>query len=771
MFSNFEEEAREIIVIAKEEMTNLKHPYIGSEHLLLAILKNNNTVSEKLTKYGITYDLVKKEILSLIGKGTKESEWFLYTPMLRKIIENAIIDSKDNNDGNVTINHLFISLLDEGEGIAIRILLGMGVNLEKLYDEFWIVKSEKKKKKKRSTLDDLGIDLTKKALYNELDPVIGREKEIERIIEILLRRSKNNPILIGEPGVGKTAIVEELSNRIAKKEVPRPLQNKRIISIDMASIVAGTKYRGEFEERLKKILKEVEEDENVILFIDEIHTLAGAGGAEGAIDASNIFKPSLARNKLKCIGSTTIDEYKKFIEIDGALDRRFQKVLIEEPNALEVKNILLKIKPIYEEYHNVNIDSKMIDLIIQYSSRFINDRNEPDKSIDILDEVCAKASLKKTKNEKAVEELNKKLKTIKKTKENCIVNSEYLKAKELVKEENKIKSEINEFELKIKKKKNNNKVTTKDIVNIISSKTKIPIYEISTSNNKSIKEFENRLQKEIIGQEYTISKLIKIVRMIKNGLKDDDKCYSYLFSGKSGVGKTKLALLFAEYLVGKNNVIKLDMSEYNEPHSISKIIGAPPGYVGYENTNTVFEKIRTKPNCVLILDEIDKAHPDVLNLLFQILDDSKAKDSKGKEISFKNVIIIMTSNIGSEIFDVGFVRNENKKAEISREYFSKPLINRIDDTIFFNPLNLRDIEKIVSEKMRKLKSKYAKKGINFIYNENNIKNIIEKTEYEDFGARKIDKIIRDDIENYIIEEYLNGKTKINITSIEALVLN
>lgn len=770
MFGNFEEEAREIIVIAKEEMTELKHPYIGSEHLLLAILKNKNNVSKKLNKYGITYDLVKKEILNIIGVGTKTSEWFLYTPMLRRIIENAIIDSKDNNDGNVTINHLFTSLLDEGEGIAIRILLGMGINLEKLYNEFWIAKNEKKRKKKKGTLDELGIDLTNKALKNELDPVIGREKEIERIIEILLRRSKNNPILIGEPGVGKTAIVEELSNRIAKKEVPKPLQNKRIISIDMASIVAGTKYRGEFEERLKKVLKEVEEDENIILFIDEIHTLAGAGGAEGAIDASNIFKPSLARNKLKCIGSTTIDEYKKFIEVDGALDRRFQKVLIEEPTKEETKNILLKLKPIYEEYHNVYIEPKMLDLIIEYSSRFINDRNEPDKSIDILDEVCAKASLKKTKNEKTIELLNTKLKSIIVEKEKCISNDQYLKAKELLKEENKVRSEINELELKSKKRKNN-KVTTKDIVNIISSKTKIPIYEISTNSNKSIKEFENKLKENIIGQEYTISKLVKIIRMIKNGLKDDDKCYSYLFSGKSGVGKTKLATLFGEYLVGKNNVIKLDMSEYKEAHSISKIIGAPPGYVGYESTSTIFEKIRNKPNCVLILDEIDKAHSDVLNLLFQILDDSKAKDSKGKEISFKNVIIIMTSNIGSEIIDVGFIKNKQKKLEVSREFFSKPLINRIDDTIFFNPLNIIDIEKIVLQKMKKLKNKYSKKGLSIIYDDSNIKSIIEKSEYEDFGARKIDKIIRDEIENYIIEEYLNGKTIINITSINKLVLN
>lgn len=771
MFSNFEEEAREIIINAKEEMNNLKHPYIGSEHLLLAILKSKNSVSEKLKKFDITYERVKKEIINIIGVGNKNSEWFLYTPMLRKIMENAIIDSKDNNNGEVTINHLFISMLDEGEGIAIRILLGMGVDLEKLYDEFYIVKVEKKKKSKKNTLEELGIDLTKRASNSEIDPVVGRDEELNRVIEILMRRSKNNPILIGEPGVGKTAIVEELSNRIVRKEVPKALLNKRIISVDMASIVAGTKYRGEFEERLKKMLKEVEEDDEIILFIDEIHTLAGAGGAEGAIDASNIFKPSLARNKLRCIGATTIDEYKKFIEVDGALDRRFQKVIIEEPDSEKTRSILERLKPIYENYHNVIIDTKMLDLIIEYSHRFIINRSEPDKSIDILDEVCAKASLKKNKYDKEMEVLNQELKKVKKMKENYIHNDEYQQAKELSKEENKIITKMNNIELKKQKRKCINKVTEKDIAKVVSLKAKVPIYEISNISNKALNSFEEKLKKTIIGQEYTISRLMKIAKLIKNGLKDDDKCYSYMFNGSSGVGKTQLAILFGEFLVGKNNVIKLDMSEYKEAHSISKLIGAPPGYVGYESTKTVFEEIRNKPYSVLILDEVDKAHPDVLNIFFQILDDSKIKDSQGKLISFKNVIIIMTSNIGGEIKDLGFIKDKTKRQEISKEYFSKPLINRIDDTIFFNPLTSKEIVEIINQKLKKISKKYSKKGIKITYDKMIIEDILNKSEYHDFGARKIEKIIRDDIESYIIDEYLNGNNKIYIKSLEELVLN
>ena len=408
MFGNFTEEARKILVMAKKEMTSLKHPYVGSEHLLLAILKKDNSVSQKLKSYDLDYDKVREEIINIIGIGKKESEWFLYTPLLKRVIENAIIDSKNNN-GEVKIEHLFASLLEEGEGVAIRIMLSMDIDLDELYNDFVIQLStpKKKKNKKKLLLEELGIDLTKKALEGKLDPVIGRETEIKRILEVLSRRTKNNPILIGEAGVGKTAIVEELSRRIVSGDVPMSLRNKRIISLDMATAVAGTKYRGEFEDRIRKILKEIEDNDDIILFIDEIHTLVGAGGAEGAIDASNIFKPALARNKLRCIGATTTLEYKKFIEKDGALDRRFQKVTVEAPNKETVKDILRKLKTIYEKYHFVTISDSMLDLIIELSEKYVYDRNQPDKAIDILDEVCARVSLKENKNIKKYNELKK----------------------------------------------------------------------------------------------------------------------------------------------------------------------------------------------------------------------------------------------------------------------------------------------------------------------------------------------------------------------------
>lgn len=765
MFGNFSEEARVVIVAAKEEMSNLKHPYIGSEHLLLAILRGKNNVSKKLMEYNINYENVKKEIINIIGMGSKQSEWFLYTPMLRRIIENSIVDSKDSNS-EVMIEHLFLNLLDEGEGIAIRILLSMEVDIDSLYKEFYINKADKKKKTKKLLLEEIGIDLNKKAENNELDPVIGREEELNRIIEILMRRTKNNPLLIGDAGVGKTAIVEELSSRIAKKQVPNSLKSKRIISVDMASTVAGTKYRGEFEERLKKILKEVEDNEEIILFIDEIHTLVGAGGAEGAIDASNIFKPSLARNKLKCIGATTTDEYKKYIENDAALERRFQKVFIEPPNREETKQILLKLKPIYENYHMVKLNDDIIELIIELSEKYIYDRKQPDKAIDILDEVCAKASIKENKLIKEYNDLLLKVETIKLNKRKSILDDNYVLAKELKNEENLIQDKVNLIELKLNKKKVLNKVTSEDVAKVISTRSKIPVYEVTSTDIKNVNKLETKLKETIIGQKYAIDQIVKIGKRIKLGLKEDNRCYSFLFSGPSGVGKTYLASLFGEFMVGKRNTIKLDMSEYREPHSISKIVGAPPGYVGYSDNHNILEDIRNKPNTVLILDEIEKAHNDVLNLFFQILEDSKIKDAMGREVLFNNVIIIMTTNVGFENNPIGFVKEDSNLVSKQKESFSTAFINRIDDTISFNYLNRSDIVKIVTEKLQKIKLKYLKKQINVEYNKKIIDEIIEKSNFKDFGARKIDKIIRDVYENIIISEVINGNNKININSIE-----
>ena len=765
MFGNFTEEARIILTHAKKEMYELKHPYIGSEHLLLAILKEKNDISKKLLEYNLNYDKFKSEIIKVVGKGTKESEWFLYTPLLKRIIENAILDSKDNNSGNVTVEHLFSSMLEEGEGVAIRIMLGMNIDLEELYNEFSykLVSKPRGKKNKKLLLEELGVDLTEKALKGELDPVIGRDKEIKRVLEILSRRTKNNPLLIGEAGVGKTAIVEELSKMISTGDVPMSIKNKRIISLDMATTVAGTKYRGEFEERIRKILKEIEENDDIILFIDEIHTLVGAGGAEGAIDASNIFKPALARGKLRCIGATTIDEYKKFIESDGALERRFQKVLVEIPDKKVVRDILMKLKGIYEKFHLVKISDEIIDLIIELSEKYIYDRNQPDKAIDLLDEVCAKVSLTESKEFKKYNSLNKELKEVLKNKNKSIIEGNFDEAASYKEKENILMDKINKLELTLHKKDKYNIVTKEDVANVINIKTKIPVYELLSDNMSAIDTLEKNLSSHIIGQDKVVESLVKIAKRIKLGFNDENKCYAMLFCGSSGVGKTLLAKTFGESLVGRENVIKLDMGEYAESHSISKIIGAPPGYVGYSDNKNILELIRNKPYSVLILDEIEKSDPNIINLFFQILDDGKIKDSCGREVRFDNVTIIMTSNIGFNDIEIGF-NKKNNDVVLSKlkEYFSLPFINRIDNTVIFNKLNYDNIEKITKKKLSELKSKYLKKNIKLRFSSDLIKEIIDESNYEEFGARKIDKVIKERVENEIIEKVLDGKNNILI---------
>ena len=756
MFGNFTEEARGIIVRAKKEMYELKHPYVGSEHLLLAILKDNNEISKKLKNYNITYETLKQEIINIIGIGSKETEWFLYTPLLKRIMENAIIDSKENNNGEVTIEHLFTSLLEEGEGVAIRIMIGMDIDIDKLYEEFSYKFVNVSKKNKSLLLEEIGIDLTKKAKNKELDPVIGREEEIKRIEEILCRRTKNNPLLIGPAGVGKTALVEELSRMITNEEVPFNLKNKKIINLDMASLVAGTKYRGEFEDRVRKLLKEAEENDEIILFIDEIHTLVGAGGAEGAIDASNIFKPALSRGKLRLIGATTIEEYKKFIKPDRALDRRFQTVNIEVPDKEKVKNILKKIKPIYENYHNVIVSNEIIELITNLSEKYVYDRFEPDKSIDILDEVCSLVNLKENNKLKKYNNIKKELKKIIEQKKNAIINQDFEQASILKTKENKLTNEINIMELNNENKRK--KVTQHDVAEVIYKKTNIPVYELLDKKQEIINEIENNLRTNIIGQNNVIEQLINITKRIKLGFKDNN-CYSMLFCGPSGVGKTMTAQTFGKNLVGKN-IIRLDMSEYIEPHSVSKLIGPPPGYVGYNEEN-ILEEIKNKPHSVLILDEIEKAHPNIINLFFQILDNGKIKDSKGNYVKFNNITIIMTSNIGFEEKSIGFSKNENKITTKLKEHFSIPFINRIDNIIVFNELTKQDIEQLIENKIFNIKRKYLKE-ITLKIDEKVINEIIEESNYKEFGARKIDKIIKDKIENQIIDNIINKKEKIYI---------
>ena len=744
MFGKFSEEAQRVLVDAQKEMSELKHPYIGSEHLLLAILKNNQDLVNKFKKYKITYKSFKEELINLVGIGDNTPDLLLYSTTLKTILENVIIESRETGD-EISVNELLLSLLNEGEGKAIRILLSLGVDINKLYSDISEKRKIKQKKSKKLIVEELGVDLTKRAKNNELDPVIGRDIELNRVIEILSRRTKNNPLLIGEAGVGKTAIAEELARRIVSGNVPMPLKNKRIISVDMACTVAGTKYRGEFEERIKKMVKELEDNDDVIIFIDEIHTLVGAGGAEGAIDASNILKPALARGKLKLIGATTISEYKKFIEKDNALDRRFQKVFVEEPDKSNLKNILMNLKSIYEAYHGVKIEEKLIDKIIALSDRYIYDRCEPDKSIDILDEVCTKVSLKEAKEEKEIIKLSDCLTKIQKEKNNAIINQNYDKAYSLKEDEEELQSKINKLKLDYMRKEKVKKVKLKDIVEVVSSKTKIPINEISKDYITSINEIKKTLKENIIGQDEAIDKLIDISKKIKLGIKDKNRSYSVLFCGSTGTGKTYLSKLFAENLVGKNNVIKLDMSEYSESISINKIIGSPAGYVGYDDNKNILEEIRNKPYSVLILDEIEKAHKSVLNFFLNILDEGNCKDSSGKTVRFDNVLIIMTSNAYASKSLMGF--NKNTTNNSLEDFFSKEFINRIDEIVPFNKFTEEDINKIIIKEANKCYKKYNSENIISL---DMINRIIKESNYEEYGVRKLCKAVRKEIENQIV---------------------
>ena len=752
MISNFNEEAQEILTKAKLEMLELKHPYVGTEHLVLAILHTKNELTERLSKYNLTYQKFKKEIINVIGKGSKKSEFFLYTPLLKKVIENAIMDSKDNNNGVVTINHLFAGLLDVGEGIAIRLFMSMNLDLDNIYDEFTEkIFNSPSTKESHLLIEELGTNINTLAKNNELDPVIGRDEEIKKIEEILCRRTKNNPLLLGAPGVGKTAIIEGLALLIEEGKVPPKLQNKQIISLDMASAVAGTKYRGEFEERMKKIITEVENNPHIILFIDEIHTLIGAGGAEGAIDASNILKPALARGKIRCIGATTTDEYKKHFEKDKALERRFQNITIEEPSIEQTREILNKLKPLYEEYHNVIITDPIIDKILSLSDKYLYNSFRPDKQIDVLDEVCSKVNIKGNEN---IIKLQTNLKQIR-------------DKKELYIKENNIKKAY-EYKIKETEYKNNitinnepTTVTEKDIATVISSKAHIPVYEIIKDNKKDIEILENKLKENIIGQEEAIIKLVNLAKRIKLGYKDN-KCLSLLFSGSSGTGKTKLATIFGE-LISNQKVIKLDMSEYSDSTAISKFIGSTAGYVGYDDNKYALSQIKDHPNATIILDEIDKAHPKIINLFYQILEDGLITDAKNNQICFKNNIIIMTSNIGKNKANIGFNTSKSSISEELKDNFNIAFLNRIDEIIKFNNLNKQDIEKIINQKLHNLENNFP--NTNITMSKNILEEILNESHYQEYGARKIDKIIKNHLENIIIDNLVNNNYNINIDSI------
>lgn len=756
MFSKFDEEVRKILLNSNKEMSLLKHPYVGSEHLLLSILKKDNIVSRKLKDYGITYDSFRQEIIKIIGVGNAESDYFVYTPLLKKVIENSIILSKEQGNKEVNLECLFLSLLDEGEGVAVRILLSFNVDIDTFYDE--INKSKKIRKSKKNLLvDEYGLNLNNEVIANNIDPVIGRENEVQRVIEILCRRTKNNPLLIGDAGVGKTAVIEEIARKIVDGEVPNKLLNKRVVSVSMASLVSGTKYRGEFEERVTKLLNEIEEVNDVIVFIDEIHTLVGAGGAEGAIDASNILKPALARGKINVIGATTTEEYKKFIENDKALSRRFQTVIIDEPNNEKVTDILMKLKPIYEKYHKVVIDDEIIKLIVKLSDKYLYNRKNPDKAIDVLDEVCAKVAIKEDEFSKRSNYYKGLLKTIKTLKNNAVLNSKFDEALYLREEEMKLESCINKLDVKIMKTPKEKKVTKDIVAEVIKSKGRVPVYEI-LKPTFVIKELMDTLRKSVIGQDAAIKVLTEATRGIIYGYKYDNKPLSFLFVGPTGVGKTLLAKEYHKFLFGNNNIIRLDMSEYREEYSVSKIIGSPPGYVGYENKNNLLEEVKNRPYSVILLDEVEKAHPAVLNLFLQIMDEGMIKDSSGNTFRFDNTIIIMTSNAGASSQNIGFMNNNSQNKDSLNKYFSLELLNRIQNIIYFNKLNENDI-KLITEML------FNKFSENVSFDSKKISpelilDVINKSEYKKFGARKLEKIIFSEIENLLFDDN-NSKVAIN----------
>lgn len=692
MFESFGFEISKLFKDAEMIRYDLRHPYVGSEHLLLAILKNNNEVSKELRKYNATYSNFKKELVKIVGSASIPSQLNLYTPLLKRVIENASYDAKEENS-QVTIRHLFLAMLEEGEGIALRILLLMDVDLEKIYNQF-------KKNKAGEIKLDFGTLLNTTVSKDET--VVCRDEEINKVIETLLRHKKNNPLLVGKAGVGKTAIVEELARRINNNQIPEKLENTKIIMLEMGNLVAGTKYRGEFEEKLTKIIDKATEDESIILFIDEIHSMVNAGAADGAVSAADILKPYLARGNIKVIGATTINEYNKYFLKDKALIRRFEKIVIDEPSLEETKQILYNIKKEYEKYHNIKITSKNIEDIVKYADLYIHDKCNPDKSIELLDSICAKVKLKGRRNIYLNDNIDK-LNTILEKKKIYIKNNEFEKAIKCKTIENNLKEDLH-----LQNNDSRNKITSEDILNVIEEKTKIPLVNI----NKE-KEILNKLSKKIVGQEEAINQ----IKLCLNN--NENKVKSMLFYGTSGIGKT-----MAAKIIGENyNIIKLDMAEYSKETSINKLIGVEPGYSGYD-TSYIFEQIREKPHSLIILDEIEKAHPKVYNLFLNILEDGTLLDSHNELINFNNCLIIATGNIKAKK-TLGFGKSKNNFEDV----LPKELISRFNQLIEFKTLEYNDIYKYIK--------------LNYDFDEEIIRSIILESDYINYGLRNINNLINE----------------------------
>ena len=792
MIYKFTGKAKKTIEIANDISIELGHNYIGTEHILYGLVKEGEGIAAKvLVNKGITEEKIYKKIEEILGKGKEIKESLGFTPKGKKVLENALLEAKRLGYNHIGTEHLLLAILKE-DCIAVQIIKDLNIEIPKIYSEIAKIINEENKEEitykantkttLTPTLNQFGVDITEKAEQGKFDDVIGRKNEIERIIEILSRRTKNNPCLVGKPGVGKTAIIEGLAEKIINGEVTENLIEKRIINMDISGLVAGAKYRGDFEERLKKVLNEVKKAENIILFIDEIHTIVGAGAAEGAIDAANILKPLLARGEIQLIGATTTEEYKQYIEKDAALERRFSVVNIEEPSEEESIEILLGVRDKYEAHHNVQITESAIKAAVKLSNRYISDRFLPDKAIDLIDETAAQANIKSSVIPEQIKQIKEQIEVVSKEKEEAIYNQEFEKAANIRDKERKLKREL-ELIMSKRNEKNNQKITKiteEDIAEVLSRWTGIPTKRITESENERLKNLKEELHKRIIGQNEAVEAVAKSIIRSRLGINDLNRPIgSFLFLGPTGVGKTELSKALAEILFeNEKAIIKLDMSEYMEAHSISKIIGSPPGYIGYETGGQLTEKIRKKPYSVILFDEIEKAHPDVMNILLQILEDGKLTDSQGREVNFKNTIIIMTSNIGAKYITnnktLGFTEDkiENKKEyeESSKEVIKElkrelrpEFINRIDDIMVFHKLSDEELKNIAKIMIENLEKKLKEQQYIVKINPRTIEKIINNISEEDkkYGARPVRRTIKNIVEDKISEEIINGKIKKN----------
>ncbi len=805
MTYKFTNRANKAIEIANDIALELGHSYIGTEHILYGLAKEGNGIASKvLENQNVTADDILNKIEELIGSDEPIENIVDFTPRTKRVVESAFIEARKLGYNFIGTEHLLIGILREGDCVAAKILLDLNVNIPKLYNEIIKVINEGEdynssddssnnsngRKRRGSynqtpTLNQFGQDLTKKAEEGKLDPVIGRKQEIERVIEILSRRTKNNPCLIGEPGVGKTAAVEGLAQKIACGDVPEILKDKRVVTLDISGMVAGSKYRGDFEERIKKALNEVKKAGDVILFIDEIHTIVGAGAAEGAIDAANILKPLLARGEIQLVGATTLNEYRKFIEKDAALERRFSPVTVNEPSEKDTIQILKGIRDKYEAHHNVKITDEAIEAAVKLSIRYVNDRFLPDKAIDLIDEASSRARLRTYTEPDSLKELQEEIEKTKNEKEEAVLNQKFEKAAELRDTEKALRDKFEKEQSKWKSKNTKSivTITEENIAEVIANWTGIPAKKITEDENEKLKNLEKELHKRVIGQNEAVEAVSKAIRRGRVGLKDPNRPIgSFLFLGPTGVGKTELSKALAEVLFGDENaMIRLDMSEFMEPHSVSKLIGAPPGYVGFDDGGQLTEKIRRKPYSVILFDEIEKAHPDVMNMLLQILEDGRLTDSQGRTVNFKNTVIIMTSNLGARLITdkkhLGFTNSsnlsnkENKSIDIQKEYeetkkevmaeLKKELrpefINRIDEIIVFHKLNDNEIGQIIDIMLKEVVNRLKEQKYD-IELEPEVKEMVAKEGIDkNFGARPLRRTIQNLVEDKLAEEILDGK--------------